>query len=132
MRKAWRNMGEHVFRALGWLPPVQEVRIEYATKTKFRGRKNQLQLPEWQSLAEIFHTNPDFEDFLQIQLDNLDALAVTISDEPAGDRQRLVLQAQRQVLLDMIKLPETAAARVRVMLQPKKVPSLKGNEHAYP
>lgn len=106
-------------------------RLEIGIKTQFRGRKNTLFLPEWQEIAEVFKKTPDLEDFLRIQLD---LLSDTLRNAPItedGDRQRLVMQAQAEVLQDMLNLPEKAAAKVKEMLKPKSVLSLKGNEHVY-
>jgi hypothetical protein len=119
VRRAWQKLGLWLLGVFGWERPF---RHEIGTRTVFRGRKNQLLQPEWLELAEVFKRVPDLEDYLQIQLDNLDLLLRRASPETSGDRQRLVLTTQREVLLEILRLPDTATAKVREMAQPKRAP----------
>lgn len=127
MREAWQTFGLWLLSMLGWERPF---RLEVGTKTVFRGRKNQLLQPEWLELAKVFERLPDLEDYLIIQLENLDLILRRASSETAGDRQRLVVQVQREVLLDLLNLPEKAVAKVHEMNQPKRLS--KGNLHVSP
>jgi hypothetical protein len=107
---------------------LREVRLDIGIKTQFRGRKNQLYLPEWQEIAEVFKKTPDLEDYWRSKLEEIEYQLRLTPITSDGDRRRLVLQAQAEVLQDCLRLPEIAAAKVRVMMQPKPLP--KGNEYA--
>lgn len=131
MRKWWRAFGERMFKRLGWVPPVHEVKLEYAVRTKFRGHKTRFEIMEWQNIAQIFTACPDLEDLIQLKLRDLEDAAKAFSIDSNGDRNRLVNQAQREVLTFFATLPDTAAARVDEMLKAKKVPSLKGIPNVY-
>lgn len=120
MLKAW------LLRILG----QKSHRLDIGIKTQFRGRKNQLLLPEWQEIAEVFKRIPDLEDYLQIQVEEMQHLLRIAPITEEGDRQRLVLQSQLEVLQDFQRLPEKAASKVREMLKPKKVELAKGNQYA--
>jgi hypothetical protein len=123
VRKAWKALLLRILKALG----QQEYRLNIGVRTQFRGRKNELFLPEYQEIAEVFKRTPDLEDYWRIRLEDVQ---VTLRKTPItaeGDRQRLVLQAQAEVLQDCLNLPEAMAERVKRMLKPKAVPNLKGS-----
>lgn len=128
MRKAWKTVRAWLLRSLG----QEAVTLNLGVKTQFRGRKNTLHQHEWQAIAEVFKRIPDLEDYLAMQVDAAQKALRAGSIEPDGDRRRLVLQAQIEVLQDMLNLPDTAAAKAQAMLRAKTVPNLKGNAHAYP
>ncbi len=107
----------------------KETLLTLGIKTQFRGRKNQFFITEWQELTEIFRRSPDLEDYWRMQLDEIEFLLRTTSVDADGDRRRLVLQAQSEVLQDCLRIPEKAAAKAQEMLRPKKVPNLKGPTH---
>lgn len=123
MRKAWKAFCLWLLKALG----QKEYTLQVGVRTQFRGRKNELQLPEYQEIAEIFKRIPDLEDYWRI---NLEAIRLLLRQTPItsdGDRQRVVLNAQAEVLEDCLNLPISMADTVKRMLQPKNVPNLKGN-----
>lgn len=132
MRNAWRRVGAWMNRILGWASPTQELRLEYAVKTQFRGAKTQFDIQDWQRLAQVFVVCPDLEDFIQMKIHDLEYATNGLPIASAGDRARLVNQAQRDVLAMFADLPKTSAARVNEMLKAKRVPSMKGTDHVYP
>jgi hypothetical protein len=122
VRKAWKAFRLAILKALG----QGEYRLDIGVKTQFRGRKNQLLLPEYQEIAEVFKRVPDLEDYWRIRLDEIQAMLRKIPISADGDRQRVVLNSQAEVFQDCLNLPDIMAERVRRMLEPKAVPNLKG------
>lgn len=120
-------------RPFAWLLRLlgqQEIELVLGVKTQFRGLRTDLYQHDWQEIAEVFKKTPVLEDYLRMQLDESARILRTLPVEPEGDRRRLVLQAQAEVLQDMLNLPEKAAAKAQSLLRPKKVPTLKGMSHA--
>lgn len=122
MRKAWKRFCLILLRALG----QQEIALTFGVKTVFRGRKNALHQHEWQTIAEVFKRIPDLEDYWRMKLDEI---GIALRRTPLDNHlQRVVLQAQAEVIQDCLNLPDTAAAKSQAMLQAK---TLKGNTHVH-
>lgn len=124
MRNAWKAFRLWILKAMG----QQEYRFNVGVKTQFRGRKNELQLPEYQEIAEIFKRVPDLEDYWLIKLDACRARKRKTPITSDGDRERVVLDAQIEVLEDCLNLPDAMAETVKRMLKPKAVVHMKGNQ----
>jgi endonuclease III len=116
VRKHWQAFGAFVLRLLGWTRPM---RVEFGIKTEFRKAKETFTIAEWQSLAQVFKSCPDLEEFIHLKIEGLNRTLHPIGSE--GDRARLVKDAQMEVLHMFAGLPEFASAKVNELLRAKPV-----------
>ena len=118
MRKAWKSIRLWLLKVLG----QEQFTLKFGVVTQFRGHKNQLFLPEYQEIAEVYKRIPDLEDYFRLKLNSIETMLRITPITADGDRQRLVLQSQAEVLQDCLNLPNIAAAKAKEMLKAKNIP----------
>jgi hypothetical protein len=109
----WYSLRTFLIRLLGGhAEPVERTKVVQYEKVDYRGLGRPFDLYDWEKLATMYTWGEVFFRFLAHQLQGLDQEEASLKATPEYDREALTIRVRRACILDLQRLPDTAAAKV--------------------